>query len=493
MKAFQNNLKQGNAADEFVEIFNNVETMRTYYPETYKAYHNTIAGHTDPTSELREEYVDIEIVHIGYANKNKKAIVIDVAGNASVTDGYSILKPTIRNRAGQKIEFIATDNFLGNSQYASIYVPLPQAGEPSLDLDLITFAYTVDSQVTQYSCSLNLSPYLLDFVSEFTIEHPRIQRTAVNSDLMLTDINICYFYKLDGTDYFYSSKDLIDGNLRIPNKGRIKLDGIHITSIQNVSLSVENSAHTKRYHTSAGNGVTLLDSQTIAWDISANWGFPYRTLLADIYEYMTYTLTITANCQGQLAVFVVTNQEDSVNAINKKQIEKINIYRDCFTEGTELLLSDHTKKQVEQLKTGDCLKSQNGSIAEISQIAVQTSPQMLVHIQMEDGREIFLTEGHPVVTDQGLRCAVRLENGDTLLTIDGAYKIKQVCAYPEEKVTCYSLILTDSSQRIYANGFLTTDAVAELSEKELSEKYQIAEKWRADYDGWMARNRGEHA
>lgn len=495
MKAFRNDISPDYDTNEFVEIFNNLETMKKFYPETYQAYNNTRSGIRECKSELHNEFIDMEIIHVGYASEDKKAIVIEVTGNACSADGYCILKPTIQNRAGKKLESVATDNFLGNCQHASIYVPLSQTdGEPQ-DLDLVTFAYTVDDQIIQYTSRMNLSPYILDFTAEFTVEHPKIQRTVAKDGLKPTDINICYLLKLTNTDYYYSKSELTDNNLFIPGKGQIKVEGINITSIQNVSLSAENAAHTKRYHTSAGDGVTLLDNQTIAWDISDNWGFPYQTLLVDIYEYITYTLTITANCQGQLATFVITNEEETSDAMNKKQIEQIHIYRDCFAKGTEILLSDGTKRRVEELKKGDRLKSQDGRNAEIADIAGQASTQLIVHIQTESGGELFLTECHPVVTDQGLRCAIRLENGDTLMTIDGPERIRQVCAIPEGEARCYSMTLTDSTQRIYANGILTADAVAERTEaeKELSEKYQIPERWRQDYEGWKARNRGEHA
>lgn len=103
---------------------------------------------------------------------------------------------------------------------------------------------------------------------------------------MPSDINICYFYRLSGYDYYYEREKLSDGNFRIHNEGHIKVDGINMTSIQNVSLSAENSAHTKRFHTNAWTGVTYQDEQNIDWTISENWGFPFKTLLVDIYEYM---------------------------------------------------------------------------------------------------------------------------------------------------------------------------------------------------------------
>ena len=149
MKAFRNDfVRSDDDRNEFVEIFNSVEIMKKYYPETYVAYNNTLMGKEDCRSGCRNEYIDVEIINIGYADKDKKAIMIDVAGNAGCADGYCILKPTIQNRAGREIESVAEDNFLGNSQYASLYVPISQADGDTLDLDLVTYAYTVDDRVT---------------------------------------------------------------------------------------------------------------------------------------------------------------------------------------------------------------------------------------------------------------------------------------------------------------------------------------------------------
>lgn len=41
MKAFRSDISPDYDTNEFVEIFNNLETMKKFYPETYQAYNNT--------------------------------------------------------------------------------------------------------------------------------------------------------------------------------------------------------------------------------------------------------------------------------------------------------------------------------------------------------------------------------------------------------------------------------------------------------------------
>lgn len=491
MKAFMSQMEQVNGLNDFLEIFSNVDTMKQYYPKTYEAYNNTLEGKVVQNNQEGEAYVEVNILNIGYSDLEKKLIVVDVASDASDQNGYCVLKPSLKTWSGEEVEFTADGEFLGNSQSSSIYIPVEKLQSNELSYELSVNVYCVDEQISKYSCSINLEPYILDYECEFIVEHPSIQRKMLEGAFVNDEINIAYLFKIGGVDYFYSRNDMADRYLRIPSKGQIKVTGLNMTSIQSVTLSAANTRHIERFHTNAA--ATLQDSSTIVWDIPDNWGVPYMDILDNVYEYIEYKLSISANCQGRLATFYVTNSQQSEDEGNKYPIKKINIYRDCFVEKTKLQMADGSLKAVEDLQEGDLLSSIENSDAKISKIERQTSEQMIAHIVMEDGSEIEVTQYHPFVTENGLKCAVYLENGDTLVMDNGTCKIKQICVSPAEEIETFAIILNDSKKRIYANGFLTADSVAELSEaeKESKQRNMVPEEWRADYDGWMARNRGE--
>lgn len=323
--------------DTFVSIFGGVEAMKKLYPATYAAYENTCEPrkrtfalkNSDGSrgSDLPGD-VDIEVSHISYTDETKQFIQVDLRAVATDPQGYCIFnvqcpKMMKAENAPDKNAAVSDvcSDFTGNQEEVSLMLPANyfsrrQNGIENRAVEITANIYMVDEDVTCYQCSELLNLYGLDYTSTFTIDAPK--RTHRNQENK--DINISYRYKGGAfteelRDYFYSSQDLSDGCLRIPNKGKIKAEGVNLHSISSVILTVVNAQGEGFCHNDAQ--ATLEDNNTIAWDIPDNFGNQYNQVLDSLYCYVTYKLEIKAVGQGKMYTFVVTNEQGAKETLNK--------------------------------------------------------------------------------------------------------------------------------------------------------------------------------
>ena len=214
----------------------------------------------------------------------------------------------------------------------------------------------------------------------------------------------------------------------------------------------------------------------------------FRSLIEHLYEYVEYTLSITAISQAKRISFEITNRQCSPTE-RRHVFEKIYIYRDCFLEDTMVTMSDGSKKKIQDLKQGDLVKTEAQKTATVHSVLVYERMESIAHIQLSDQTELFLTSNHPLKTKDGFRCAFLLENGQELETDHGFLSISQVCSTPEQLCKVVSVELEEGHQ-FYANGILASDSSIEAVEtaKALNMRYQVEPSWRKDYDGWQMKN-----
>lgn len=501
MKAYISREKEG--MDEFAAIFGGVESMKKLYPATYQAYENT-CKQQKRASEVKNadgcrnndlpEDIDIEVSHISYTDETKQQIQVDLRAVATDPSGYCILN-AYSPQAVKAENGVAGDvcsDFTGNQEEVSLLFPADyfsgrQEADENQAVKVTANVYMVDGEVTCYQCNELLNLYGVEYSSVFTIDAPK--RTHSNQENQ--DINISYRYKggtftEDLRDYFYSNEELSDGCLRIPNKGKIKVEGVNLHSISSTSLLVVNDAGNGIYHNDAQ--AELEDSSTITWNIPDNFGSKYGKVLDTFYCSVTYKLEIKAISQGKMYTFVVTNEQRAKETLNKHIIDRIVIYKDCFEAGMYLTMQDGSEKKVEDVREGDLLLTPDGSgkVKSVQNAKVTTA---MVHLKGENGKEASVSIDHPFATDQGLVCACLLDEGTKVITRDGETKITELCVTPGVETELYHVTL-ESGNRLYANGFLVGDSAAELdaAERINNLRYRVQEEWRNDYDSWAKRN-----
>ncbi len=487
MKAFRNH---SDNLDLFVQMFNNEQTMKRYFPKTYEAYENTIQGTRDNFADGREEFYDITVLHAAYEDEHRENLIVTLQANGVDPQGYCILEGSaINQKTGNVLTPSIEPNFLGDGEILDVRIPMN--GCDLEDIQLSAMLYTVDNHIDLYQCEDNLSGFLLENKAEFQPEIKAPVITHANTENK--DINIAYYYRLgmkeDCLDYFYSYEQMKDGFVRIPSEGSFIVKDTILTSPTAI-LSVRNAQKKQFYHWNPVVDVIPIGSDTkVSWNIDSCWkDVKVRDLIEHLYEYVEYTLSITAISQAKRISFEITNRQCSPTE-RRHVFEKIYIYRDCFLEDTMVTMSDGSKKKIQDLKQGDLVKTEAQKTATVHSVLVYERMESIAHIQLSDQTELFLTSNHPLKTKDGFRCAFLLENGQELETDHGFLSISQVCSTPEQLCKVVSVELEEGHQ-FYANGILASDSSIEAVEtaKALNMRYQVEPSWRKDYDGWQMKN-----
>ena len=142
----------------------------------------------------------------------------------------------------------------------------------------------------------------------------------------------------------------------------------------------------------------------------------------------------------------------------------------CFPAGTTITMSSGQKKNIEEVKVGDSVLSQdeNGqkTVSVVEDLITPVSDNMC-EIGFSDNSILEVTKSHPLYTDSGWRAidskASNLENpgvlvsdlsiGNKMLKEDGSELQINTIACRSEKVQTYNLTV-DNSHTFFANGFL---------------------------------------
>lgn len=135
----------------------------------------------------------------------------------------------------------------------------------------------------------------------------------------------------------------------------------------------------------------------------------------------------------------------------------------CVLKGTPVTLADGTKKNVEELKIGDELKTHDGT-AGITALNVFT--QLFDELYGINGGKPFITKEHPILTTEGwksikpnitsvksndLKIVGALKVGDKIVTSNGELEVKSIERHKlDQKPTTYN-IKTDKDDSFIAN------------------------------------------
>jgi len=492
--------KESHLLNRFEELFGSVSVMQKYYRETYQAYRNTRAGSGERQSLSPDNAdCDVEIVHVSYTDDTHTYIGVDLRATVNVADGYFVLEAEALPENGQEtdagrlltgIKGITlkeiTCNFMGSQAEVSLKIPagwFNRGVEP--DVRIHALVYRITGKVLIYEAYLNVAGYGVDYTGSFVIKHP----VRTHKDLSNKDINISYIsegkFNDSLRDYFYFRNQVADGCLRIPSEGEIKVQGVNLQSIKNVSLRAFTEKKTGFYHQNPS--AKLLDSKTISWKLPDSFGHPYSELLDGWYCYVGYDLEIVAEASGMKYTFVITNRQEAQQSLNKFMIDRINIYRDCFHPNTRIQMADGTQKNAEDIKAGDLLAVPCGE-CRVKEMQKTSMRSAMVYIKGDNSQKTCVSINHPFETDRGLVCARYLQEGMYVHGMQGNVKIVESCISPETEVTLCAITL-EGGGRLYADGFVAGDSMAEFTAAELANnlRYCVPEKWRADYDAWMER------
>jgi prepilin-type N-terminal cleavage/methylation domain-containing protein len=134
----------------------------------------------------------------------------------------------------------------------------------------------------------------------------------------------------------------------------------------------------------------------------------------------------------------------------------------CFAEGTNVLMADGTKKKIESLKKGDLVWNPFTQSAAVIKKGVRGPEKLPLYRFSVDGKTIFVTSSHPMVTQRGVIKAQEVKATDALLVDSGelAYIEAIETQTTEKDVYNIHLVSTDGKDvegGIVGDGIITGD------------------------------------
>lgn len=136
-------------------------------------------------------------------------------------------------------------------------------------------------------------------------------------------------------------------------------------------------------------------------------------------------------------------------------IPPLHILWGCFSKKCWVRMADGSKKVITELVSGETVKCEDGSSAEVISVSVGGHEDKMVHIQTVDGHLIEVSDYHPVKTKDGTVAALDLRPNDVVVLEDGESPILYIYLVDYDDEVCSVLL---NGKFLIANGFVTGDA-----------------------------------
>lgn len=268
-----------------------------------------------------------------------------------------------------------------------------------------------------------------------------------------------------GCDYYYdnvgSRADSVD--VYIPFSGSVEFNDAfkpsYVDKNTNFKLQIENINNgVANFNTSHWNEIQWkVNGSTLSWKFPDCW---YDILSKnnfavanDVNFYCQMYVTVNFASSTLSVPIVISSRDYEHSDPSFHKIKKLYIEWGCFARGTKIRMSDGSLKQIQDIKAGDHVRTENGSAA-VTEVITGTE-QDLVFIKTPKGSEIKVTKDHPVLTGQGFKAAGALNAGDILKMEYGDDMIAEL-HYVTYGSNVFSIRI-DSHEPVIAEGFYMGD------------------------------------
>lgn len=265
----------------------------------------------------------------------------------------------------------------------------------------------------------------------------------------------------------------------------------------------------KKVLTSPANNPT-----TLAWDLATNaadWAdFTPACQLIQAQVYVTMELeipfknTITGK-RGTLPITISNAPFDRpLTPPNLSFKPPYRVTNSCLAAGTLVAVAGSEARKIEEIGVGDSVANPYTTRLTVIDRSEGTEKTPMVRIADAKGRELLMTEAHPIaVIGRGMIAAKDLKAGDRVQTVDGASELVRVSREPYSGKV-FNLKVGNQAETqalgvdqtaMYANGFLVGDMQIqgkhELLEQEarMAQPSRLSAKWRKDYEASLAAQR----
>ncbi|OLF77676.1 hypothetical protein AWH62_03100 [Maricaulis sp. W15] len=294
-------------------------------------------------------------------------------------------------------------------------------------------------------------------------------------------IKFCFGRQAADCDYQPSGASA--SNVFLPIVGYATYD----TAIIDPSTDAEASVYIAISHPEpeAGGGCTLQgDTSTFLQDyvtlsngdMQVNWNDPTTHFPAidsscmphGSIVYYTMTMNIDLTSGGNtIPVFfgVSSSPETPVSTGRWYQLPSTRIYYSCVAAGTQVTLANGESRAVETLDITDRIASNEDGDAMTVYSVYSGEEETMVRLVTVSGRELLITESHPVVLTTGIVLAGEIRPGQSVRTVDGPEAVLSAdrVAYngPVHNLSVGTeadgIALTSHNTTFFANGVLIGD------------------------------------
>lgn len=481
------------AMSQLADSFGGEEAMKVNYPKAYQAYQHSKecsknSLRANMASDNAAPICDIDILHVAYTDDAKDKICVKLCSEFENELGLNIQNVSIVDRKTKKVlGGNENRNYIGAGVQNELIVSLD--GRDVDDLNIRVNAHKISNGVDSYSWEGSLSGFKLSGECTISVSAPKLIHTnKANKDINVSFYAAGYGFSSDDLDYNYP-ESWTDRKFRLEGSGIISAPDIELTGILGCYLTVATAAGVPFYHNNAVSRVHLVGSHKITWDFPVDWGFSFDLIKQNSFDYIEYNLSIQASCSdGSRITFIVSNKGDHSTS-RSFALPKINLYTDCFVAGTVVTMESGAKKPVQLLKVGDRVRcgDSTGSIGQVHFVGSSKTKMALARLSLENGLDLTATQGHPIVTKDGLRRLSLLSVEDIVETRFESSRVRKVEILPAED--CNIVVVgVSATHRLYANCILVGDSEAVMTEEEKAANIRllVPKEWRKDYDSWIA-------
>lgn len=265
-------------------------------------------------------------------------------------------------------------------------------------------------------------------------------------------------YKMDGTG----------GNIVFPLKGEMNFEGA-ITKVKKayVALGLANNGGACKPSLDFLKNV-IIDGSRVRWDIPvANFGRNCFSHQADVNINIGVEVDVNLNGTNISGFGTISSQASDSNAT----IPQIQFASSCLAKGTEIRLADGSLLPVERVgQDMRVLADVDGLALSVTDMSIGVEDVPMLRLEDSFGHSLLLTEGHPVMTEEGPQRADALRLGDVLFTEQGPALLTSI-GYEVYDGSVHNLKLGNAVERklvgdepaaFFANGILVGDGRVQL-------------------------------
>ena len=309
-----------------------------------------------------------------------------------------------------------------------------------------------------------------------------------------------------GTDCTYSPPGGTGTNVLMPVQGSITF-----ASAISTNTATQTSLITMaRPDTGQGGGCTIastdnffadpntvINGGTISWNLNPAHFQPAVGCLVP-NSTAIYTLTLGLTVANQ-ATFVTITSDPNTDPQDPyfKIIPELQVFFSCLAEGTLVTLADGSKVAIEDLKEGALVRIDGRGRTLVVESKLKGKEEApMIRLKTAGGRDVLITDGHPVITSEGPVLAGLLRPGQKVMTDAGPDAVVSVAREPFAKAVWNLNLgappasLNDpkvAGSSFFANGVQVGDNLMQFVENRKQQKARVTlaarrapPEWRQD-------------